>query len=179
MCRQSSRAAATACRGHRGPFFQKRLGTDPRGSAPMKASGRENSISFSCMSSAKAAAALAGAPACLTPRLRPGRPIRATPFLPQHARRPPIFLRWHEHLQLFINSFERHALSRRGFPCLARLYPTLADLVVPPNFQKIAGPLFDGYSARLSCARNAGSRHQILKLVCQPTIAQAARPLQF
>ena len=46
----------------------------------------------------------------------PGGLLRATPFLPQHARRPPIFLRWHEHLQLFINSFERHALTRRGFP---------------------------------------------------------------
>ena len=116
-------------RGHRGRFTKVAAGMVFRGFVPMKASGRENSISFSCMSSAKAAAALAGAPACLTPRLRPGRPIRATPFLPQHARRPPIFLRWHEHLQLFINSFERHALSRRGFPCLARLYPTLADLL--------------------------------------------------
>ena len=109
--------------GHRGLFTKVAAGMVFRAFVPMKASGRENSMPFSCMSSAKAAAALAGAPACLTPRLRPGRPIRATPFLPQHARRPPIFLRWHEHLQLFINSFERHALSRRGFPLSGAFIP--------------------------------------------------------
>ena len=54
-------------RGHRGPFFQKRVGNGPPGSAPIKASGRENSMPVSCICGAEPAAAIAGAPACLTP----------------------------------------------------------------------------------------------------------------
>jgi hypothetical protein len=67
-----------------GLFFRSGVKTDPRGSAPIKASGRENSMPVSCICGAEPAAAIAGAPACPTPRLRPEGLIRASHFL-QHA----------------------------------------------------------------------------------------------
>ena len=86
MCRQSSRAAAVACRGTGGLFKKVAAGMVFRAFVPMKASGRENSMPISCIGGAKLAAAVAGAPRRLTPRLRPGRPpSRYSFFAPARA----------------------------------------------------------------------------------------------
>ena len=86
MYRPSSRAAAVACRGTGGLFKKVAAGMVFRAFVPMKASGRENSMPISCIGGAKLAAAVAGAPRRLTPRLRPGRPpSRYSFFAPARA----------------------------------------------------------------------------------------------
>ena len=72
-----------ACRGTGGLFSEAWSGMVPPGSVPIKASGRENSMPASCICGAEPAAAIAGAPACLTPPPRAYRPIRASLLL-QH-----------------------------------------------------------------------------------------------
>ena len=54
-----------------GLFSEVRSGMVSPRLAPIKASGRENSTPVSCIRGAAPAAAVLGAPGCLTPRLRP------------------------------------------------------------------------------------------------------------
>ena len=60
MCQRSSRAAATASGGTGALFSEARSGMVPPGSAPIRASGRENSTPISCISGAAPAAAVLG-----------------------------------------------------------------------------------------------------------------------